>query len=109
MLHELMRPPDAENAQQAVEVLRGWIIDGQPQYVLFPTVWKDDLPSWGRFLADTARHITNAISEATGGDPDTTLRAIVLAFASEIGEPVNEHDGQFYDRNVLPPPRDNAD
>jgi len=45
MIRELMQPPDAQAAAQAIEVLRGWIIDGQPQYALLPTVWRDDLPS----------------------------------------------------------------
>jgi len=96
---ELMRLPDAETAEQAVELLRGWIIDGQPQYALLPTVWKDDLPSWGRFLADTARHISNAIAEKTGRDPQEILGAIVAAFGDEVRDPINEHDGQFFDRN----------
>lgn len=70
MIRELKLPPDAKTAKQAVELLRGWIIDGHPQYALFPTVWKDDLDSWGRFLADTARHISNAVAEDTGRNSD---------------------------------------
>jgi hypothetical protein len=95
-----MVPPDAEAAEQAVELLRGWIIDGQPQYVLFPTAWKDDLPSWGRFLADTARHVTNAIAEETGRDPSEILETIIAAFTSEVCGPINEHEGQFYKRDI---------
>src|SRR5258708_37653753 len=98
MKRELMLPPDAETAQQAVEVLRGWIIDGQPQYSLFPTVWKDDLSSWGRFLADTAKHVANAIAEATGDEPEAILQQIVAGFTAEITQPINEHEGQFYER-----------
>ena len=40
---ELPQPPDVENADQAIEMLCGWIVDGQAQYELFPTAWKDDL------------------------------------------------------------------
>ena len=99
MIDELMRPPDADSAEQAIELLRGWIIDGHPQYALFPTLWKNDLPSWGRFLADTARHVSNAIAEDTGRDPNAILAAIITAFTDEIKEPVNQHEGQFHQRD----------
>jgi Domain of unknown function (DUF5076) len=100
--HELMRPPDADTARQAVEVLRGWVIDGHPQYSLFPTLWKDDLPSWGRFLADTANHLANAIAEATGRDRQQILAAIVSAFAQELAEGTRTHEGQFQEGPAEP-------
>lgn len=100
MIRELMLPPDTKTAKQSVEMLRGWIIDGHPQYVLFPTAWNDDLDSWGRFLADTARHIANAVSEDTGRDSEEILRTIKLAFALEIDDPINTHEGKFHDRNA---------
>jgi hypothetical protein len=95
MMRELMIP-DAKTAKQAVEVLRGWIIDGHPQYSLFPTVWKNDLDSWGRFLADTARHISNAIAEDTSRNPEEILQAIKLAFIREMDSPINTHEGEFH-------------
>jgi hypothetical protein len=106
MKRELMRPPDVETAQQAVELLRGWIIDGHPQYSLFPTVWKDDLPSWGRFLADTANHLANAIAEDTGRDRQGILTAIATAFFQELTEGTGTHQGQFHERP--PEPGDGA-
>ena len=98
MKRELMLPPDAETARQAVELLRGWIIDGHPQYSLFPTVWKDDLSSWGRFLADTASHIANAIAEDGGGDSHEILKVITTAFIQEVTDPIGKHEGQFHER-----------
>lgn len=100
MIRQLMLPPDAETAEQAVELLRGWIIDGQPQYSLFPTVWKNDLDSWGHFLADTAQHISTAIAEETGGNRAEILRAIALAFTREIENSINTHEGEFHDGTV---------
>jgi len=93
-----MRPPDVDTAQQAVELIRGWIVDGHPQYSLFPTVWKDDLPSWGRFLADTANHLANAIAEDTGSDRQQIMAAIVSAFIQELTEATRTHEGQFHER-----------
>ncbi len=91
-----MIPPDARTANQAVELLRGWIIDGHPQYSLFPTIWKNDLDSWGRFLADTAQHISNAIADDTSQDPEEILRAIKFAFIQEMDNPINSHKGEFH-------------
>ena len=96
MMRELMIPPEATTAEQAVELLRGWIIDGHPQYSLFPTVWKNDLDSWGRFLADTAQHISNAIAEDTRRNPQVILQAIKLAFIREMDSPINTHEGEFH-------------
>jgi predicted DNA-binding protein len=85
-MRELMVPPDAKTAGQAVELLRGWIIDGHPHYVLFPTLWKDDLGSWGRFLADTAQHLADALSKDTGRDRQQILREILESFLRELTE-----------------------
>ena len=93
-----MHPPDADAADEAVELLRGWIIDGHPQYALFPTVWKDDPASWGRFLADTANHLANAIAEDTGRDRADILGSIVTAFSRELEEQTRTHSGEFRDR-----------
>ena len=93
-----MRPPDAENAKQAVELLRGWIIDGHPQYMLLPAIWNDDLPSWGRFLADTAAHLANAIAENTGRDRNQILGAIASSFFAEMTNTTATHEGDFLDR-----------
>jgi hypothetical protein len=97
-----MRPPDVDTAEQAVELLRGWIIDGQPQYSLFPTVWSDDLSSWGRFLADTANHLASAIAEDTGRDRQQILSEIVGAFIQELTEATGTHEGKFHDRQSDP-------
>jgi hypothetical protein len=95
---ELIQPPDVETAKLAVEILRGWIIDGHPQYSLLPSVWEDDLPSWGRFLADTANHLANAIAEDTGRDREQILVAIKTAFLEELTVPTGTHEGQFHER-----------
>ena len=100
MKRELMRPPEVETAQQAIELLRGWIVDGHPQYSLFPTVWSDDVSSWGRFLADTANHLANAISQDTGQDPKQILTTITAAFFQELTAPTGKHEGEFIEREV---------
>jgi Domain of unknown function (DUF5076) len=99
VIRELMLPPDTKTAEQAVELLRGWIIDGQPQYALLPSVWNNDLESWGRFLADTARHISNAIAEDTNRNAVEILEGIMLAISREIVNPTGKHEGTFHERS----------
>jgi Domain of unknown function (DUF5076) len=57
----LIEPPDAASAEQAVELIRAWIIDSHLQVSLFPTVWKENAQEWGTLLADVAHHIANAL------------------------------------------------
>jgi len=97
-MRELMVPTDAKSAVQAVELLRGWIIDGQPQYVLFPDVWNDDVASWGRFLADTANHIADAIARDTGRDRQEVFGQIVESFLRAFAED-RPREGEFHARS----------
>ncbi|QEL19268.1 DUF5076 domain-containing protein [Limnoglobus roseus] len=96
-MRELPVPPDAATAQQAVELFRGWIVDGQFQCALFPTVWKNDPASWGSFFADAALHVANAIAEATGSDSKAVLKKIVEGFGDEISSSAGEREGGFLD------------
>jgi hypothetical protein len=99
MKRELVIPPDAEGAEQAVELFRGWIIDGGFQCSLFPTVWEDELGSWGQFLADGAIHVSNAIAEKSGRDPRDVLAEIARAFFKEVSEPTGIREGEYLDRD----------
>lgn len=97
MLRELIVPPDAKETDHAVELLRGWIVNGRPQYVLLPTVWKNDLASWGRFLADTANHVANAIAEDTGRNREEVLNEIKTSLFHHLQLDNRWHEGQFFD------------
>ncbi len=95
MIRELTIPPDSKIASQAVEVIRGWIIDGQLQCSLFPTIWKDDPGTWGLILADAAIHIANALKEECGLDREKVIQEIKSIFVAELESPTDEHEGEF--------------
>jgi Domain of unknown function (DUF5076) len=101
MIRELPIPPDASQADQAIEVFRGWVIDGPLQCSLFPTIWKDSPGTWGVLLADAAHHIANAIGEATGAVPETILSEIKRVLISELKSPSDEHEGVFMERPTV--------
>ena len=94
-MRELPIPPDAPKATQAIEVFRGWIIDGGLHCSLFPTIWEKTPEVWGMLLADAARHVANAIAEETGADSAAVFSNIKTALENELHDPSDEHEGQF--------------
>lgn len=97
MKRELPVPPDAEQADQAIEVFRGWIVDGGLQCSLFPTVWKKTPEVWGILLADAARHVADAIAKESGIGSSEIFSAIRNKLVAELEDPSAEHEGQFID------------
>ena len=95
MKRELPIPPEAETATQAVEIFRGWIIDGPLQCSLLPTAWKDDPGTWGLLLADAAMHIANALEEECGLKRGNVIQEIKRIFIAELENPTDEHEGIF--------------
>lgn len=90
-------PPDAKSAGQAVEVFRAWIIDGEFQCVLHPTIWKDNPEVWGSVFADAAIHTANALGEELGTDPQAILKTIVAGFLNEARKTGVIREGEFVD------------
>jgi uncharacterized protein DUF5076 len=91
---ELPIPSDTTIAEQSVEVLRAWIIDQGLQCSILPTAFEDPR-AWGILLADVARHIGNALRDASGRDPGKTVQKIRLMFNTELSEPTDEPHGAF--------------
>ncbi len=93
MINELPIPPDAKTAKQAVEVFRGWIIDGPLQCSLLPTLWKENHSTWGILLADVATHIANALHEEYGLDRQEVIHNIKKVFMAELANPSDSPEG----------------
>ena len=87
---ELHKPADIDNAQEAIEILRTWIIDKQLRCSISPTVFKDH-SQWGVFLADLAHQITMTLHENFKVDTQETLTKIVLAFQEVLIESDDEN------------------
>ena len=85
---ELRPPPMAKFGSQSFEVLRVWTGPGQTQEVALKTTWKDP-GTWGRVLADIARHAANAYANE-GHDRAEVLEQICLSMESELSDPTDE-------------------
>jgi hypothetical protein len=95
-MHELMQPPDASTAGQAVEALRVWIIDGKPQFVLRGNMWSENAALWGRLLADVAQHLADALATETRRNREGLLSEIAVAFSAEVDIPTADSTGAFF-------------
>lgn len=102
-MEELIIPPAAEKDSQSIEILRAWLAEGSQWISLNPHLYRnrdfEEEWAWGLFLADTIKHISNAISEQTGKDPKKIVKAIQKSFAKEIKKPTTEVSGGFYESN----------
>jgi hypothetical protein len=99
MKRELPVPPDADNAEQAIEVARGWIVDNRLQCSLFPTLWRETPEVWGILLADFMSHIAQALARETDLTEDQLRHIISKRLIDEINAPSAVHEGDFIDRD----------
>jgi hypothetical protein len=97
-MRELSIPSDAHNTQDAVELIRSWIIDGKLQCSLFPSIWAERPETWGLLLAYVAHHISDAASAQGHHTKQQILSSIASRFASEIAAATDEHEGHFIER-----------
>lgn len=58
---ELELPDGVVDADQAVEVLRAWVADGNLQVIFDPETFRHDVSEWGRLLSDIAQHVATAV------------------------------------------------
>jgi hypothetical protein len=80
---ELHTPEDVTSAEQAIEVMRVWIIDKHLQCSLSAGVF-EDYTQWGTLLAELAQHISSAMHEVHGADAQETLQMILAGFQKEL-------------------------
>lgn len=84
-LTELDLPDGVHEAGQAVEVLRAWVADGALQVVCDPETFRDNVPDWGRLLADIAHHVAYAVALDGQMEQRAALGEIHAAFERGIG------------------------
>ena len=76
-------PPDAVGNDNAVEVLRAFVIDGGLS-ISFMRAF-DDPAMWGMLLVDIARLAARAFDKEGVGTQDEALASIVAMFEAELG------------------------
>jgi hypothetical protein len=96
-MRPLPHPPDAENDEDSLEMLRGWIVDGNLQISLAAWVWQDEPEEWGHLLADSACHLADAISKETGKNRDEIFRAISESLIHHLQHPPDDLVGEYFE------------
>jgi hypothetical protein len=96
-MRPLPHPPDAEQDEDSLEMLRGWVVDGRLQVSLAAWVWRDEPGEWGRLLADSACHLADAISEETGKDRGQVYLAICESLIYHLKNPPDDLEGERVD------------
>lgn len=88
-------PPQAHDDAEATELVRAWIVDGRLQVTLAAWIWKDEPETWGRLLAETAAHLTEAIAAQTGRSRAEVFAAIRDRLVEGLDEPGDDLVGGF--------------
>ena len=80
-------------------MLSAWIAERGQHCTIKIGLWQDngreEAPAWGIFLADTIRHIANALQEQYGQSPPDTIAAILESLHDELGDPTSDVKGVF--------------
>ena len=95
-VNELIKPPAAAKAQNAVELIRAWSVDNGLQCSLNVGVFgENENIVWGILLSDIARHVADAIEKEKGAPAEQTLAQICSSFNHEMRTPTAETKGRF--------------
>ena len=100
---KLQRPDAVTNDEYAVEMIRGWIADRGLACSLNLGHWHhnsklDERHAWGVMIADLTREIAIQLESITQQDPSESLKMIVEAMLSELG-----NDGDAENQTDDPP------
>jgi hypothetical protein len=80
-------PPDVIGRDDAVDVLRAFILDGGLSIAFTRAFEEPDM--WGLLLVDLARHAARAYARESGYSEEEALARIVDMFEAEIARPTD--------------------
>ena len=80
-------PPDVIGRDDAVEVLRAFVLDGGLSIAFTRAFEEPDM--WGMLLVDIARHAARAYGRESEFSEDEALSRIVEMFEAEIARPTD--------------------
>ena len=80
-------PPDVAGRDDAIEVLRAFVVDGGLSIAFQRAFEKPDM--WGLLLVDIARHAARAYARESEFTEDEALTRIVDMFEAEIARPTD--------------------
>jgi hypothetical protein len=94
-MRPLPHPPGAERDENSLEMLRGWVVDGELQVSLAAWVWQEEPAQWGRLLAESACHLADAIAAETGRSRAEIYRAVSESVIHHLQHPPVDLEGEF--------------
>ena len=80
-------PPDVADRDDAIEVLRAFVLDGGLSIAFQRAFGEPDM--WGLLLVDIARHAARAYARESDYSEDEALTRIVDMFEAEIARPTD--------------------
>ena len=80
-------PPDVMSRDDAVEVLRAFVVDGGLSIAFTRAFEEPDM--WGLLLVDIARHAARAYAKESEFTEDEALARIIDMFEAEIERPTD--------------------
>lgn len=80
-------PDDAVDTEEAIEVLRGWVVRGDLQVSLAFEAFGNSPETWGRLLAETAVHLADAMSTNGYGDRSAIFARLQESLLANLEQP----------------------
>jgi hypothetical protein len=80
-------PPDVTGRDDAIEVLRAFVVDGGLS-IAFTRAF-DEPDMWGLLLVDVARHAARAYARESAYTEEQALARIIEMFETEIARPTD--------------------
>ena len=81
---ELELPDGISDAEQAIELIRAWIVDGSLMVSLNADAFGDRVGDWGRLLAEIGHHVAKATVLEGHMEPHEAIQALSEGFERNI-------------------------
>ena len=95
----LVIPLAAQRHENSIQMLSAWIAEKGQHCAINVGMWQEsgraEAPIWGMFLADTIRHIANALQDQYGQPAPASISAILASLKEELGDPTSDVSGEF--------------
>jgi hypothetical protein len=100
-MRELPTPQTVRNADDAVELARIWVAQGDLHVSLNIGMYEaasgpGESTAWGDIMADTFRHIARAIAQKTGTYEHVCLRELVSRATESLRKDPRFMEGEFH-------------
>jgi hypothetical protein len=98
-MQPLIVPPAAQRDERSIQMLSAWVAEKGLHCSLKIGMWQEngrsEAPAWGILLADTIRHIANALQESYGQAAPDTIASILESLQNELDAPTSATKGDF--------------